>query len=592
MNTKKRLWMVTMASLLLTIPFMNSCKDENNEIISVCPEVVSTSPDNLQTNMPLDQVITATFNVEMDPETFSQTSFTVQSAPAPAPAPQNILSTPTSKQAVSTVTGAVTYEGLTATFRPSSPLDAGTTYICTIEETVKDLMGNALQVNYVWTFSTGAVIVPVVASADPDNLATGVNIHKAVSINFSMPMNPLSFTESTFTLVDDEGNPVDGEVSYSGTTAKFTPASPLSFDRTYTATISADVVNMEGTPIAEAFVWSFATVKLTPMVTLTVPEHMATNVSLDQVFSANFSMEMNPLTISDLSFLVYNGATQIEGLVEYAGTTATFKPNSSLEPDKTYTATITTAAQNLAGTAMANNFVWSFATGEFDVAIGPGIIDLGNSGDFAILAKTGISTTGNTLVTGHIGVSPIDQTAITGFSETMDASGTFSTSIYVVGRIFASDYLDPTPTYVSNAVSDQETAFVTAMGLTTDVIVDLGAGDISGMTLAPALYKWGTGLLITNEGVTLAGGPNDTWVFQISDDFTIQNDAIITLTGGAQAKNVFWITSTQALIGSNVQFRGNILAQTLISITNGTTVVGRLLSQSGVTLDASTVSKP
>jgi hypothetical protein len=158
--------------------------------------------------------------------------------------------------------------------------------------------------------------------------------------------------------------------------------------------------------------------------------------------------------------------------------------------------------------------------------------------------------------------------------------------------VYASDYAAPTPTYISTAISDQETAFTTAMGLTENVINELGAGNISGMTLAPGLYKWSTGLLITNQGVTLSGGPNDTWVFQIADDFTIQNNASIILTGGAQAKNIFWITSTQALLGSNAVFHGNLLAQTLISLTSGTTVYGRLLSQTAVTLDQSIVTKP
>ncbi len=588
MITTKRLGMVTLASLLLIVPFMNSCKDENIEEIGVCPLVVSTSPENLQINVPTDQIITATFNVEMNPQTFSQASFTVEAVAEKALKQEKSTA---STQAVNIIAGTVTFSGVTATFTPTSPLQESTTYTCTIEEAVMDQIGNALQTNHVWSFATGAVIVPVVSSADPVDLTAGVNIYKVVSANFSMEMDPLTITSSTFTLMDG-ATPVDGEVSYAGTTAKFTPSSALSLDKTYTATITADAANLEGTPLAQAYAWTFATAKLSPTVTSTIPQHMATFVNLDQVISANFSMEMDPLTLTASSFTLYTGATQIQGTIDYAGTTATFTPNSDLEADKTYTATITTEAENLAGTALAYDFVWSFSTGEFDVAIGPGIIDLGSSDDFAILSKTGISTTGNTLVTGHIGVSPIDQTAITGFSETMDASGTFSTSIYVVGRIYASDYLDPTPDYVSTAVSDQETAFTTAMGLTTNVIVDLGAGDISGMTLAPALYKWGTGLLITNEGVTLSGGPNDTWVFQISDDFTIQNDAKITLTGGAQAGNIFWITSTQALLGSNVHFSGNILAQTLISITDGTTVFGRLLSQSGVTLDASTVTKP
>jgi hypothetical protein len=224
--------------------------------------------------------------------------------------------------------------------------------------------------------------------------------------------------------------------------------------------------------------------------------------------------------------------------------------------------------------------------------LGPGIVDLGSAGNFAILTKSGIDRIGTVLVTGDIGVTPIDHTAITGFSESMDPSGEFSTSIYVVGKIYASDYAPPTPTYVGTAMLDQETAHTTAMGLTTDVIVDLGAGDISGMTLAPGLYKFNTGLLITNQGVTLSGGPKDTWVFQVEDDFTVQDAAKITLAGGALAKNIFWITRKQAILGSTVEFHGNIVASTLISLNSLTTVDGRLLCQTAVTLISSYVTKP
>jgi hypothetical protein len=224
--------------------------------------------------------------------------------------------------------------------------------------------------------------------------------------------------------------------------------------------------------------------------------------------------------------------------------------------------------------------------------VGPGEVNLGSSGDFAILTKSGIDWIGTGLITGHIGVTPIGQTAITGFSQIMDPSGEFSTSIYVSGRIYAADYAVPTPTYVGTAMLDQEAAFTAAMGLTTDVIAELGSGIISGMTLAPALYKWGTGLLVSNVGVTLSGGPKDTWVFQVSDDITIQDGAIITLTGGALAKNVFWVTEKQALLGSGVIFKGNIIAKTLISLNSGTTVDGRLLCQTAVTLISSSVTKP
>ena len=224
--------------------------------------------------------------------------------------------------------------------------------------------------------------------------------------------------------------------------------------------------------------------------------------------------------------------------------------------------------------------------------LGPGVVNLGTAANFVAIGKTGIDAKGVTSITGDIGVSPAAATALTGFGLIMDATGTFATSSMVVGKIYASDYTTPTPAKMTTAISDMENALTAAMGMVNAPIIDLGAGNISGMTLVAGLYKYNTGLLITNEGVTLTGGLNDTWVFQIASDFTVNPNAIITLAGGAQAKNIFWVTSTQALIDTNVQFKGNIIAQTLISINTGSSVLGRLLSQSAVTLNAATIVKP
>lgn len=135
-------------------------------------------------------------------------------------------------------------------------------------------------------------------------------------------------------------------------------------------------------------------------------------------------------------------------------------------------------------------------------------IDLGSAGNFGVLAKTGISTVPGSSVTGDMGVSPIGSTAITGFSLTLDSTTTFSTSDQVTGKVYASDYSAPTPSILTTAVSDMETAYTDAAGRTLPDHTELGAGDISGMTLAPGLYKWGTSVLI-NTDVTLAGGPDD-----------------------------------------------------------------------------------
>jgi hypothetical protein len=226
-------------------------------------------------------------------------------------------------------------------------------------------------------------------------------------------------------------------------------------------------------------------------------------------------------------------------------------------------------------------------------AIGPGQIDLGGAGIFTILTKSGISTTGITSVGGNIGVSPAAATSITGFGLIMNANGQSAHTPIVTGLVFASDYAAPTPSNMTTAVNNMQTAYTTANGLVTPApIVDLYAGNISGKILPPGLYKYNSGVLITSAGVTLAGGPNDTWVFQISQDLTVNNSAIIKLTGGAQAKNIYWVVAGQATLGTNVDFSGNILSKTLISLNTGTKVTGRLLAQTAVTLNASTVILP
>jgi hypothetical protein len=229
-----------------------------------------------------------------------------------------------------------------------------------------------------------------------------------------------------------------------------------------------------------------------------------------------------------------------------------------------------------------------------DVPKGPAAVNLGTAGDFAILTKTGISTTGTTLITGNIGVSPIDQTGQTGFSETMDSTNQFSTSAYVVGKLYAADYTDPTPAKLTSAVRDMETAYTDAAGRTLPDATELGAGDISSMTLAPGLYKWGTGVNIDNRGVTLSGGASDVWIFQISQDLTVADAAIVTLSGGALASNVFWQVGggTGATLGTTSVFKGNILAVKSIVLNTGATLNGRALAQTAVTLDANSVTSP
>ena len=160
----------------------------------------------------------------------------------------------------------------------------------------------------------------------------------------------------------------------------------------------------------------------------------------------------------------------------------------------------------------------------------------------------------------------------------------------MTGKVYAADYAPPTPANMTTAVSDMETAFTDAAGRTLPDFTELGAGDISGLTLAPGLYKWGTGVLITS-GVTLSGGANDVWIFQIAGNLTVSNGAIVTLSGGAQASNVFWQVAGETTLGTTSDFKGIILCQTLIALNTGAVMNGRALAQTAVTLDANTITE-
>ena len=215
-------------------------------------------------------------------------------------------------------------------------------------------------------------------------------------------------------------------------------------------------------------------------------------------------------------------------------------------------------------------------------------VNLGTAGNFVILAKTGISTTGTTSIVGNIGVSPIAATAITGFGLILDRLGQFSTSSRVVGKVYAANYAAPSPTMMTTAISNMQTAYTDAAGRTLPDKTELGAGNIGGMTLAPGLYKWSSGVIIPSD-VTLSGGANDVWVFQIAQNLVISSGKHVILSGGAQAKNVFWQVAGQTTLGTTSVFNGIILSKTLIAMNTGATLNGKALSQTAVTLIANNV---
>jgi hypothetical protein len=463
MKTRKmNFWMFATAALFMLVN-ISACEDEDVGIEGVCPLVVSTSPANLDIGVPLNQVVTVTFNADMDPETINLSTITIEASPA--------------------IEAIITYNNKTASFTPVSPLLANTTYTGTVKRAAKDVAGNALQENYVWTFTTGPPPAPTVVS--------------------------------------------------------------------------------------------------------TIPANQATNVPVNQVVSAQFNVAMDPSTITSSSFTLRLGSDPVAGTVSYSGVTATFTPDNDLVSG-TYTARISTFAKNLDGTPLAAHYVWSFSTG---TNVGPPGVDLNSAGLFGILAGVGISNNAgfSEIRNQDVGISPGVRSSITGFPP----------AIVVNGAIFASDDSAPAgvAAMLTQAKQDLTDAYLFVESATSPAPATV-AGDLGGTTLAPGIYKSTSTLLIQSGDLTLdaQGDANAVWIFQIASDFTTVGGAggNVILSGGAQAKNVFWQTGSSATLGDGTSFNGNILALTSITMNSGATATGRMLARNGSVVMTATniIEKP
>lgn len=328
-----------------------------------------------------------------------------------------------------------------------------------------------------------------------------------------------------------------------------------------------------------------ATVSI-PFIESTNPIGDAVGVSQSKTLSIVFNEEMNASTINVNTFTVKEGTTSVSGKVAYSGKTATFTPATIFSANKKYTATITTGATNLTGNNLAANISWSFTTGNSSTIMAT--VQLRSSANYVILAKTAINNSPTSDIKGDLGLSPAATSFITGLS-LVNATG-FATSSQVTGKIYAADMASPTDVNLTTAVNDMVTAYNDAAGRPSPDFSELGTGNIGGMTLTAGLYKWSGTVTIPNN-LTITGGANDVWIFQIAGDLTQSASKSITLNGGAQAKNIFWQVAGNVSLGATSHFEGNILSMTGITFLNGASMNGRALAQTAVILDKNKITK-
>ncbi len=218
-------------------------------------------------------------------------------------------------------------------------------------------------------------------------------------------------------------------------------------------------------------------------------------------------------------------------------------------------------------------------------------VNLGLAGSFSILSKAGITDVYPSAVTGDVGASPITGAAI------------HLTCAEVTGRIYSVDAAGPLPCRLTNAsrltsaVGAMQTAYTDAAGRPTNIAtstqayLNVGGGTLSGLTFTPGVYTWGTAVTITGN-ITISGSSTDVWIFQVAQTLDISPAKNIILSGGAQAKNIFWQVAGAVTLGTTSQFKGIILGQTGITLNTGASINGGLLAQTAVALQMATVTRP
>jgi hypothetical protein len=225
----------------------------------------------------------------------------------------------------------------------------------------------------------------------------------------------------------------------------------------------------------------------------------------------------------------------------------------------------------------------------------PGPVLIGTAGNYAILAKSGISSD-SSVITGDIGVSPIAATAMTGFDLILEDKGQYSTTAQVTnGKAYAADYGGPTAVALTTAVSDMETAYTDAAGRSTGFQkLNLGKGHLGGtffndttLVLTTGVYTFGSSVTIEGN-IAFKGNSTDIFIIQIAGDLSQDAGTIVTLvdstgvSGGANsalAENIFWQVAGQATVMANAQMKGILLVKNAVTFQADSSLEGRVLTQ-------------
>ncbi len=351
--------------------------------------------------------------------------------------------------------------------------------------------------------------VPTVTLNLPLAGATGVDTHTLVQATFNKPMSASTITAASFTVACPAGSPVAATVSYAtgGQIATLTPTAPLPPNTVCVATVGAGVQDSTGIPLAAAFSWSFTTGAANaldttrPTVSFTVPAAGAAGVANNTRITATFSEAMNAATLTNASVTLSNttlGAA-VAGTVSYVASsrTVTFTPTAAtLANGSLFTATITSAATDVAGNALAGNtavfpgagsHVWTFTTGATSDTTPPTV--------------TAVSP-----LAGAAGVC-LSKAVSASFSEAMDPATVNTTTFTVTdaGLAVPGSVSYDAAAQVATFVPSAAAGFAASRTFTATIVAGAsGVKDLAGNALAANLvWTFGTGTQPCTAAVNL-----------------------------------------------------------------------------------------
>lgn len=325
-----------------------------SELTGVVVDVASVAPETYATDVPLNSGVNVTFGQLMDPATVNPTTVSVLGPDGTA------------------LAGEVHYSGVTASFVPRQPFAPNTTYRLVVSNAVKSLAGVNMDDSYRSVFTTGTTAgasAPHVIFDAPADGDTGVGLDGAMVVDFDQPMDTTTINSSTIMLTDQYGRSVDGSVTYTGSTAVFTPDAPLLPLSQYTLDISGQVASSGGMQMQSDYSFSFTTAAFSggaaPNVVFTNPSPWQSRVSRTSAISAAFSETLDPVTLDATSVqLQAPDGSLVQGTVSYLGSVVSFTPSSPLAYATTYTMVLSGAIKGQDGTAMGGDYSWSFTTSQ------------------------------------------------------------------------------------------------------------------------------------------------------------------------------------------------------------------------------------